>query len=132
MSIAYWDFVIRYFSGISQGITSVKTIADIITSIVSFMTGYIYFAFFFVIIYQMLISMGTSSTKYEMIMNQVNEYMKHKQLPIEMQERLVSFYEYKFQKRYFREVGIANALSGVCSIQFALIPYFTHLPLQKG
>lgn len=45
-------------------------------------------------------------------MNQVNEYMKHKQLPIEMQQRLVSFYEYKFQKRYFREVGIANSLSG--------------------
>lgn len=84
---------------------------DVIVGITSFMIGYIFFAFLFVMIFQMFLAYGMSSTKYEIIMNQVNEYMKHKQLPIEMQERLVTFYEYKFQKRYFREVGIANALS---------------------
>lgn len=90
----------------------VLTIEDSIIAIFSFMIGYVYFAFLFVMIFQLILSYGMSSTKYETIMNQVNEYMKHKQLPMEMQQRLVSFYEYKFQKRYFREVGIANALSG--------------------
>lgn len=100
------------FLGISHGLTSVQTVEDVIIGIISFMIGYIYFAFLFVMIFQMIVSYGMSSTKYETIMDQVREYMKHKQLPIEMQERLVSFYEYKFQKRYFREVGIANSLSG--------------------
>lgn len=101
------------FVGITHGAADVKTVDDVIIGIISFMIGYIYFAFLFVMIFQMILSYGMSSTKYETIMNQVNEYMKHKQLPIEMQQRLVSFYQYKFQKRYFREVGIANALSGM-------------------
>lgn len=99
-------------AGITQGTTLVTTIEDVIIGTLSFMIGYIYFAFLFVMIFQMIVSSGMSSTKYETIMNQVNEYMKHKQLPIEMQQRLISFYEYKFQKRYFREVGIAISLSG--------------------
>lgn len=65
-----------------------------------------------VMIYQMVLSYGTSTNKYEVILNQVQEYMRHKQLPIKMQERLITFYEYKFQKRYFREIGITNSLSG--------------------
>lgn len=45
-------------------------------------------------------------------MNQVNEYMRHKKLPMQMQKKLVTFYEYKYKKRYFREIGITDALSG--------------------
>lgn len=45
-------------------------------------------------------------------MNQVNEYMRHKKLPLHMQKKLITFYEYKYKKRYFREIGITDALSG--------------------
>lgn len=61
---------------------------------------------------QILISYRTSSTKYQAIMNQVNEYMRHKKLPMEMQKKLTTYYEYKYKKRYFREMGITEALSG--------------------
>lgn len=113
------------FTGITHGLSRVITIEDGVNAIISFMIGYIYFTFFFVMIFQMILSYGTSSTKYESIMNQVNEYMKHKQLPIEMQQRLISFYEYKFQKRYFREIGIANSLSGAQRKSFLVLSLIT-------
>lgn len=106
----FWDKYVLL--GITDGLVPVETAEDLIFGIISFMIGYIYFTFLAVMIFQMILSYGMSSTKYETIMNQVNEYMRHKQLPLEMQQRLISFYEYKFQKRYFREVGIANSLSG--------------------
>lgn len=61
---------------------------------------------------QIVASVVSAETKYQEIMNQVQEYMGYKQLPINMQRRLIAFYEYKFQKSYFREGAITATLSG--------------------
>ncbi|KAK5641304.1 hypothetical protein RI129_009851 [Pyrocoelia pectoralis] len=44
-------------------------------------------------------------------MNQVHEYMRYKQLPCNIQNRLLTYYEYKFKKKYFREDIITATLS---------------------
>lgn len=80
---------------------------------------------------QLMKSYRISIMKYQCIINQVKQYMKHKTLPVHMQHKLLNYYEYKFQKRYFREQGITENLSGkhfqqneiLLIISFHLLPY---------
>lgn len=66
--------------------------------------------------------MFSAETKYQEIINQVKEYMGYKQLPLPMQRRLICYYEYRFQKSYFREDAISATLSGLNN--FILILFF--------
>lgn len=54
----------------------------------------------------------SSSHKYVEMVRQLKEYMRHKQLPEYMQKRLLNYYEFRFQKSYFRENEILNTISG--------------------
>lgn len=51
-------------------------------------------------------------TKYDEFMTQLREYMRHKQLPIFVQERLFAFYEYRYRHAYFKETDIKSTLCG--------------------
>lgn len=51
-------------------------------------------------------------TKYDEFMTQLQEYMRHKQLPLVVQERLFSFYEYRYRHAYFKEAAIKATLCG--------------------
>lgn len=53
-----------------------------------------------------------SGNKYVAMVKQLKEYMRHKQLPESMQKRLLHYYEFRFQKSYFRENEILNTISG--------------------
>lgn len=57
-------------------------------------------------------SSRSSSRKYFEMLRELEEYMRHKQLPVSLQNRLLEYYEFKFQKSYFRESEILNILSG--------------------
>lgn len=54
----------------------------------------------------------SSSHKYVEMVRQLKEYMRHKQLPEYMQRRLLNYYEFRFQKTYFKEAEILNTISG--------------------
>ncbi|KRT86543.1 cNMP binding protein, partial [Oryctes borbonicus] len=54
----------------------------------------------------------SSNRKYVEIVRELQEFMRHKQLPSSLQRRLLSYYEYKFQKTYFREAEILSIISG--------------------
>ncbi|KAJ8949061.1 hypothetical protein NQ318_016963, partial [Aromia moschata] len=45
------------------------------------------------------------------IINQLDEYMKQKQLPLNLQERISHYYTFKYQKKYFREELVMDNLS---------------------
>ncbi|XP_017777441.1 PREDICTED: potassium/sodium hyperpolarization-activated cyclic nucleotide-gated channel 1-like [Nicrophorus vespilloides] len=73
--------------------------------------GYIFCNLLLVLVLQMIISMNSSEIKYNEILSQVNCYMSHKDLPNNMKERILSYYDYRFQKKYFRESTIMAMLS---------------------
>lgn len=50
--------------------------------------------------------------KYVEMEKQLREYMRHKRFPEYMQKRLVTYYEFRFQKSYFRESEILATISG--------------------
>ncbi|XP_015177416.1 PREDICTED: potassium/sodium hyperpolarization-activated cyclic nucleotide-gated channel 1-like [Polistes dominula] len=56
---------------------------------------------------------GTNSSKlrYQSAVGQLTKYMHHKQLPRYTQRRIINYYEFRFQRRYFQESDILNALS---------------------
>ncbi|KAB0799376.1 hypothetical protein PPYR_07256 [Photinus pyralis] len=56
---------------------------------------------------------GTSPRhKYLEIERQLKQYMGHRQLPDSMQRRILKYYEFRFQKMYFRESEILPTISG--------------------
>lgn len=46
------------------------------------------------------------------MVRQLREYMRHKKFPEYMQKRLVTYYEFRYQKSYFRESEILATISG--------------------
>ncbi|KAL2716264.1 potassium/sodium hyperpolarization-activated cyclic nucleotide-gated channel 1-like [Vespula squamosa] len=56
---------------------------------------------------------GTQSSKfrYQSAICQLKQYMKHKQLPRHIQYRIINYYEFRFQRLYFRESSIMYKLS---------------------
>lgn len=70
---------------------------------------------------------NASKIKYDHIINQLNEYMVTKQLPLYLQKKLRNFYELRYRKSFFNEKRILESLSG----KFALNNNFSSHPLQK-
>ncbi|KAL0831788.1 hypothetical protein ABMA28_001326 [Loxostege sticticalis] len=52
-----------------------------------------------------------SVIRYHELMNQLEEYMRHKQFPAQLKKRVCAFYYYNFQGNYFREDLALNTLS---------------------
>ncbi|XP_011694095.1 PREDICTED: potassium/sodium hyperpolarization-activated cyclic nucleotide-gated channel 1-like [Wasmannia auropunctata] len=87
---------------------------------------------------QLYRSTNSSRIKYQDIMAQVKEYMKRRQLPYLTRDRIVDYYEFCFQHRYFYEVEILNTLSPqmrqeigmhVCRKLVENVTFFSNLPL---
>ncbi|KAI4471202.1 i[[h]] channel isoform e [Holotrichia oblita] len=57
-------------------------------------------------------SVKASNIKYRQMVQQLHEYMRYRQLPENLQRRLISYYEFRFEKSYFRESEILNSVSG--------------------
>lgn len=53
----------------------------------------------------------SSAHKYDEMEKQLKEYMQHKQLPAHMKSKILTYYEFKYQKRYFRENEILATIS---------------------
>lgn len=59
------------------------------------------------------IKVSTSSrSRYLALEHELEEYMRHKQLPSYIRNRIYTYYEFRFQRRYFREDEILNTISG--------------------
>ncbi|XP_014475051.1 PREDICTED: potassium/sodium hyperpolarization-activated cyclic nucleotide-gated channel 2-like [Dinoponera quadriceps] len=54
---------------------------------------------------------NSSKIKYHSNMAQLKRYMRYRQLPRTTQHRIVAYYEFRFQHRYFRENEILHTLS---------------------
>lgn len=82
---------------------------------------------------------NSSKIKYRDIMAQLKQYMKHQRLPNATRHRIVAYYEFCFQHRYFYETEILNTLSShmrqeigmhVCRKLVENVTFFNNLPLS--
>ncbi|KAF5280040.1 hypothetical protein FQR65_LT03295 [Abscondita terminalis] len=99
------------FFNIQDLINVGTTKVEIAMYLIIVITGKVYMACMLVLITHLMTSNTSAELKYQEIINQVEEYMRYKQMPISMQKRLMAYYEYRFQKKYFRENLISSSLS---------------------
>ncbi|XP_043264895.1 potassium/sodium hyperpolarization-activated cyclic nucleotide-gated channel 1-like [Colletes gigas] len=64
-----------------------------------------------VMILQLVESAAEPELKYQRIMHQVKEYIHDKKLPQYLKDKLIAYYEYRFQGSYFKERAISCTLS---------------------
>lgn len=83
--------------------------------------------------------MNSSRLKYEAMTAQLKQYMQHKQLPLESQDRFLSYYEFRYQNNYFRESEILNTVSAQISQEIGMhscrklvenVTFFNNLPMS--
>lgn len=65
-----------------------------------------------VTILQLLESSAKPKLKYQQIMHEVKEYIHQKKLPLYLQDKLIFYYEYRYQDNFFKENIISDTLSG--------------------
>lgn len=63
-------------------------------------------------ILQLVESAAEPELKYQQIMYRVKEYIHEKKLPEHLKNKLIAYYEYRFQGSYFKEKAIFSTLSG--------------------
>nr|XP_022905413.1 potassium/sodium hyperpolarization-activated cyclic nucleotide-gated channel 1-like [Onthophagus taurus] len=88
-----------------------KTVRHIFQYIIATIIGYFYWCFALVLFIQTLFRIDNADIRYESVMNQLNKYMRHKQIPLKMQQRLVDYYEFSLGKSYCREATVITLLS---------------------
>ncbi|KAK9891399.1 hypothetical protein WA026_014638 [Henosepilachna vigintioctopunctata] len=74
-------------------------------------TGYAYCMHFIATFLRIFGAYNIAESKYDELVYQLEEYSRAKKLPEELQLRLKAYYEYKFQKKFFKEDAILNTLS---------------------
>ncbi|CAH1155081.1 unnamed protein product [Phaedon cochleariae] len=103
--------VFCYFFGASHQRYVVRQPNEEITLTVITVFGRLYTLFVIADLLKMFGVVGVSESKYEQYMGQLEEYMSSKNLPEDLRTRLIKYYEFKLQKRYFNESQILNTLS---------------------
>ncbi|KAJ3655964.1 hypothetical protein Zmor_015071 [Zophobas morio] len=110
-----------------------------LVAIITFIFGKVYVFYITVLILNYLLRQRSLEIKYFETISQVQAYMSQKQLPISMQTRLLQFYDYKYNKKFFKERGITGLLSeklkgeinlNVCSKLVQNVSLLAHLPQQ--
>ncbi|XP_074034565.1 potassium/sodium hyperpolarization-activated cyclic nucleotide-gated channel 2 isoform X2 [Leptinotarsa decemlineata] len=79
--------------------------------------------------------------KFVEIINQVEEYMAQKQLPFDLRKRIIQFYNFKYQKKYFKDTMITNMFSSrlrkevnvhLCKSLISSVPLFSELSMEEA
>lgn len=98
---------------LSSGTTtySIKYYRDYVVCSIITLLGYFFLAFSTAYVLQTRNSSAASECKYEELLQSLMIFCQRKKLPYELRERLILYYEYKFQKHYFKENVIMASLS---------------------
>lgn len=56
------------------------------------------------------LSAKSSETEYQAFMQELHEYTREKQLTLKMRKRLQEYYEFKFQRNYYKNILIEELL----------------------
>ncbi|KAJ8718825.1 hypothetical protein PYW07_016381 [Mythimna separata] len=71
----------------------------------------LFMVFTIVFLIKSYLMMYACSVRYQGLMNQVEEYMKYRQFPLALKKRVEAFYQYRYQKLYFKEEADLGCLS---------------------
>ncbi|CAH1183539.1 unnamed protein product [Phaedon cochleariae] len=84
---------------------------DYVVAIITYILGKILMVSIWIILAVAILNSRSMEIKFEEIINQLSEYMKQKQLPFNLMSRISQYYNFKYQKKYFKEKMITDLLS---------------------
>ncbi|RZC37588.1 cNMP binding domain containing protein [Asbolus verrucosus] len=108
--------------------------------IVTFIFGKVFVFYITVLFMHQLFNQRSLEIKYFETISQVKAYMSQKHLPMHMQLKLLQFYDYKYNKKFFQERNISSLLSdklkgeinlNVCSKLVQSVALLAHLPQES-
>lgn len=65
-----------------------------------------------VYIMKIVVTRRSANIKYMENIRQIQEYMRHKKLSEALQKRILHYYEFRYQKNFYRECDILNSVTG--------------------
>ncbi|OXA64277.1 Potassium/sodium hyperpolarization-activated cyclic nucleotide-gated channel 3 [Folsomia candida] len=86
---------------------------DIIATLISIMIGATCFALYIGTMGSIVQSVNASEKKFGEVMLEVNEYMKFRNIPKNVQHRVKTYYEQRYRRNYFDEGMILGSVSDV-------------------
>lgn len=60
---------------------------------------------------QILSKFHSSGSKYQQLIQELEEYARYKDLPDKMRNRLLEYFEFRYQKHFYREAEIMSTIS---------------------
>lgn len=97
-----------YMSGI--GHYDANVVEQVFKTII-LLVGWIFISYLMVKIFAIMNLSHSDETKYAYIIEELEEFMIGKRLPEDLRKKLLSYYEYNFDKSYFSEKAIMSTLS---------------------
>ncbi|GLV42053.1 I[[h]] channel [Carabus blaptoides fortunei] len=88
-----------------------ETASDLVMAASFAILGILYRSYMFIEFLDMIRSLFEPETKYDEFVTQLEDYMRHDQMPANIQKRLKLFYKDRFQGTYFKESAIMSSLS---------------------
>ncbi|KAF7384845.1 hypothetical protein HZH66_011931 [Vespula vulgaris] len=93
------------------GVFPPKTDVHIVLNIVLMIFGRFIECYIIIMFLQVKRNSKAAKSKYQEIINQIGAYARQKQLPFQIKNRLLEYYNYRFKENFFRERNIQSILS---------------------
>lgn len=100
-----------HFFGASEGYRPVILSLEKLTCSFVVIVGFTYCMYAMAKVLELFGSVNISESKYEELIHQVAEYVRSKNISDTLKKRLITYYEYKFQKKFFKEEEILSTFS---------------------
>ncbi|XP_065081231.1 potassium/sodium hyperpolarization-activated cyclic nucleotide-gated channel 4-like [Ochlerotatus camptorhynchus] len=112
-----------------------KTVHGKILASICIVVGICFQTYLFLQFFKLITIMSSSKRKYAEAISQLKAYMAMKQFPREMKNRLMYYYEKKFEKCYFEEDKIIEAFSEPLRNQItdhSAVRFYENVPIFRG
>ncbi|KAG5871341.1 hypothetical protein JTB14_018595 [Gonioctena quinquepunctata] len=97
--------------GIRLHFYKLETASDYIVSIMTYIVGKVIIFSVWIILVVTILNSQSMKIRFFEVINQVDEYMNQKKLPLGLRDRIRKYYDFRYQRKFFREDAITNLLS---------------------
>ncbi|KAG5886780.1 hypothetical protein JTB14_009413 [Gonioctena quinquepunctata] len=113
---------------------------DYVVVIITYVIGKVIIASTWVVLAMAILRRKSMNIRFRELMNQLDEYMKQRQLPMALRRRIRAYYQFKYNGSFFKEEMITGLLSErlrkdvnihVCRSLIASVPLFVELTSRQ-
>ncbi|KAJ8928361.1 hypothetical protein NQ314_019092 [Rhamnusium bicolor] len=100
-----------FILGIRLPFYNIMLIEDFVVAIVSYLIGKILIGTVWIMLAGAILRSRSMEIKLLQVINELDEYMRKKQMPLNLKAKISQYYDFKYNKLYFREDSVLNLLS---------------------